>query len=113
MQYKVQEEELIPLPIRTVDTGYGMERWAWLSQGSPSGFHAVYGPLLTQVVEMAKVDLDESTLASLTRSAGIYGASSRDSRDAYVEATAREIGLDKEAFRSIVDRKSTRLNSSH
>jgi len=102
MQYKVQGEELIPLPIRTVDTGYGMERWAWLSQGSPSGFHAVYGPLLTQVVEMAKVDLDESTLASLTRSAGIYGASSRASRDAYVEATAREIGLDKEAFRSIV-----------
>ncbi len=82
MQYKVQGEELIPLPIRTVDTGYGMERWAWLSQGSPSGFHAVYGPLLTQVVEMAKVDLDESSLSSLTRSAGIYGASSRASRDA-------------------------------
>src|SRR5438094_1672570 len=102
MQYKVQGEELIPLPIRTVDTGYGMERWAWLSQGSPSGFHAVYGPLLTQVVEMAKVDLDESTLASITRSAGMYGASSRDSRDAYVEATARESGLDKDAFRSIV-----------
>ncbi len=102
MQYRVQGEELIPLPIRTVDTGYGMERWAWLSQGSPSGFHAVYGPLLKQVVEMAKVDLNESTLSSLTRSAGIYGASSRASRDAYVEATAREIGLDKEAFRSIV-----------
>src|SRR5881628_3519229 len=102
MQYKVQGEELIPLPIRTVDTGYGMERWAWLSQGSPSGFHAVYGPLLTQVVEMAKVDLDESSLSSLTRSAGIYGASGRASRDAYVQATAREIGRDKEAFRSIV-----------
>ncbi len=102
MQYKVQGEELIPLPIRTVDTGYGMERWAWLSQGSPSGFHAVYGPLLAQVMELAKVDLDESTLSSLTRAAGIHGASSRASRDAYVEATARETGRDKEAFRSIV-----------
>src|SRR6266849_7868705 len=102
MQYKVQGEELIALPIRTVDTGYGMERWAWLSQGSPSGFHAVYGPLLAQVMKLAKVDLDENTLSSLTRWAGIYGASSRASRDAYIEATALETGHDKDAFRSIV-----------
>ena len=102
MQYKVQGDELIGLPIRTVDTGYGMERWAWLSQGSPSGFHAVYGPLLTQVLGLAKVDLDESSLSYLTRAAGIYGASSRSSRDAYVEATALETGRDKEAFRSVV-----------
>src|SRR5438552_1836886 len=102
MQYKVQVYELIGLPIRTVDTGYGMERWAWLSQGSPSGFHAVYGALLTQVLGLAKVDLDESTLSSLTSAAGIYGASSRSSRDAYVEATALETGRDEEAFRSVV-----------
>jgi alanyl-tRNA synthetase len=102
MQYKVQGEELTALPIRTVDTGYGMERWAWLSQGSPSGFHAVYGPLLAQVMDLAKVDLDENTLSSLTRWAGIYGASSRASRDAYIEATAHETGRDKDAFRSIV-----------
>jgi alanyl-tRNA synthetase len=102
MQYKVQGEELISLPIRTVDTGYGMERWAWLSQGSPSGFHAVYGPLLAQVMDLARVDLDENTLSSLTRWAGIYGASSRASRDAYIEATAQETGRDKDVFRSIV-----------
>src|SRR2546426_3902230 len=102
MQYRVQGEELIALPIRTVDTGYGMERWAWLSQGSPSGFHAVYGPLLAQVIDLAKVDLDENTLSSLTRAAGIYGAGSRAAREAYIEATALETGRDKDAFRSIV-----------
>src|SRR6058998_2975075 len=102
MQYKVQGEELTPLPIRTVDTGYGMERWAWLSQGSPSGFHAVYGPLLAQVIDLAKVDLDENTLSSLTRAAGIYGAGSRAAREAYIEATALETGRDKDSFRSIV-----------
>ncbi|HEV2119845.1 MAG TPA: alanine--tRNA ligase [Candidatus Bathyarchaeia archaeon] len=102
MEYKVQGQDLIPLPIRTVDTGYGMERWAWLSQGSPSGFHAVYGPLLAQVMELAKVDLNENTLATLTKWAGIYGATSRASRDEYIEATAKEVGRDKEAFRHIV-----------
>src|SRR6266700_2819838 len=102
MQYEVQGEELMALPIRTVDTGYGMERWTWLSQGSPSGFHAVYGPLLAQVMELAKVDLDENTLSSLTRAAGIYGAGSRAAREAYIEATALETGRDEDAFRSIV-----------
>ncbi len=102
MEYKVQGEELMALPIKTVDTGYGMERWAWLSQGSPSGFHAVYGPLLTRVMDLAKVNLDENTLSSLTRWAGIYGATSRASRDAYIEATALETGRDKDAFRTIV-----------
>src|SRR5713101_2380882 len=102
MQYKVQGEELMALPIRTVDTGYGMERWAWLSQGSPSGFHAVYGPLLAQVMELAKVDLDQNTSSALTRAAGIYGAGSRAAREAYIEATALETGRDKDAFRAIV-----------
>src|SRR5439155_13905778 len=45
-------DQLIQLPIRTVDTGYGIERWSWLSQGSPSGFHAVYGPALQHVMDL-------------------------------------------------------------
>lgn len=101
MQYKVQGEELIGLPIRTVDTGYGMERWTWLSQGSPSFFHAIYGPLLSQVLESAKVELDHSTLASLARAGGIYGTATRASRVAYMNAIAEETGRDKEAFRSL------------
>jgi alanyl-tRNA synthetase len=46
MQYKVVNDEFVKLPIRTVDTGYGIDRYAWLSQGVPSGFHAIYGSLL-------------------------------------------------------------------
>src|SRR5438552_3223546 len=96
MQYKVQGEELMALPIRTVDTGYGMERWAWLSQGSPSGFHAVYGPLLAQVMELAKVDLDENTLSSLTRAAGIYGEGSRAARETISKGSEVVLRLSKE-----------------
>src|SRR5207302_10961607 len=53
-------------------------------------------------MELAKVDLDENTLSTLTRWAGIYGASSRASREAYVDATAQETGRDKDVFRAIV-----------
>ena len=52
MKYKVLNGKYYDMPIRVVDTGYGMERLTWLSQGSPSGFHAVYGILLNRIVNM-------------------------------------------------------------
>ncbi|MDH7557750.1 MAG: alanine--tRNA ligase [Candidatus Bathyarchaeota archaeon] len=61
MQYKVVDDEFVKLPIRTVDPGYGMDRYAWLSQGAPSGFHAVYGDLLDRLFRMAglaKIDVE-------------------------------------------------------
>src|SRR5947209_18809273 len=36
MQYRVQGDQLLQLPIRTVDTGYCIVRWYWLAQRSPS-----------------------------------------------------------------------------
>ncbi len=52
MKYKVLNGKYYAMPIRVVDTGYGMERLTWLSKGSPSGFHAVYDYLLDRIVNM-------------------------------------------------------------
>jgi len=51
-------ERMEPMPIKVVDTGYGMERWAWLSQGSPSAFHAIYGPVLDEIMGWAGLSPD-------------------------------------------------------
>jgi alanyl-tRNA synthetase len=63
MQYKVQGEQLTKLPIRTVDTGYGIERWAWLSQGKPSAFEVIYGPVLDKIFNIANVKYDDKLVA--------------------------------------------------
>ena len=71
MKYKVVNGEFIELPIRTIDTGYGMERYTWLSKGSLSCFHAIYGPLLNDVLSMAGVtDVDDSFLAKVSTLSG-------------------------------------------
>jgi alanyl-tRNA synthetase len=49
MKFRVVDSEFVELPIRTVDTGYGIERYAWISQGAVSGFHTIYGPILDSV----------------------------------------------------------------
>lgn len=53
MMFRVIGSRLEPMPIKVVDTGYGIERWTWLSAGTPSAFHAVYGPILERALEWA------------------------------------------------------------
>ena len=67
MQYKVVGNQFVRLPIRTVDTGYGIDRYTWLSQGSVSAFHAIYGDLLDKVFKMAGVNVDHDLLAKVAK----------------------------------------------
>jgi alanyl-tRNA synthetase len=68
MQYKVVGEEFIELPIRTVDTGYGIDRFTWISQGVPSLFQAIYGDLMDKVLSMAGLtDIDNDFLSRVAR----------------------------------------------
>jgi alanyl-tRNA synthetase len=67
MQYRVIGDRWEPMPIKIVDTGYGIERWTWLSKGGPSGFHAVYGPVLEETLRWAGLKLDTKLLGELAR----------------------------------------------
>ncbi len=72
MQYKVVGEDFVELPIRTVDTGYGIDRFAWISQGTPSLFQAIYGSLLDKVLGMAGItNVDNDFLARIGKYSGL------------------------------------------
>jgi len=72
MQYKVVGDKFVKLPIRTVDTGYGIERYAWLSQGTPSAFHTIYGEVLDRIFEMAGItNLDINLLVKVAKASAL------------------------------------------
>ncbi|MEM3783633.1 MAG: alanine--tRNA ligase [Candidatus Bathyarchaeia archaeon] len=72
MQYKVINDKFVKLPIRTVDTGYGIERFAWLSQGAPSAFHTIYGELLDKIFKMAGITkINQDLLAKVAKVSGL------------------------------------------
>ncbi len=56
MQFKTLNGGRAETPIKTVDTGYGIERIAWLTQRTPSAFDAIYGVLLAKVRELIPVN---------------------------------------------------------
>ncbi len=95
MRYKVVGDNLIELPIRTVDTGYGIERFTWLSQGSLSCFHAVYGNLLDRIMNLAGISsVDEKILAEFSKASGLISISKTVSRTENWRRIASNLGFD-------------------
>jgi alanyl-tRNA synthetase len=94
MQYKVVNGEFIKLPIRTVDTGYGLDRFAWLSQGVPSCFHAVYGGLLDKVFAMAGLKVDNELLFSVAKYSGLVSVDKNANRLNARRKVAELVGRD-------------------
>lgn len=94
MKFKVVNGRFVELPIRTVDTGYGMERFAWISQGSISGFHAVYGKLLDSILDMAGIcQIDNRLLAEVAKLSGGFNLEESKKRQDSWSRVARQVGI--------------------
>jgi len=102
MQYKVVNGEFIKLPIRTVDTGYGLDRFAWLSQGAPSCFHAVYGKLLDKVFNMAGLKVDNDLLFSVAKYSGLVSADKTANRLDARREVAKLVGADVDTLDKVL-----------
>lgn len=94
MKFKVVNGEFVELPIRTVDTGYGIERYTWISQGSLSCFHAVYGPILDEVLKMASVSkVDDKLLAKVAELSGAMILKKIADRSGVRKKVAEQVGI--------------------
>ena len=94
MKFKVVNDEFVELPIRTVDTGYGIERYTWLSQGSLSCFHAVYGPILNKVLKFAGVsNVDNNLLARVAELSGAMVLKKMADRSEVRRKVAEQVGI--------------------
>jgi alanyl-tRNA synthetase len=84
-----------------VDTGYGLERWTWMSQGTPTVYEAVYPDMIAFLKENADVDLSAEEEQLVHRAAKLAGHMDID--EAEDMETARDNIADK------LDVSTTRL----
>jgi len=95
MQYKVLDGKLVDMPLKVVDTGYGMERYTWLSQGALSGFHAVYGNVLEEIMRMAGLTkIEEEILAENAKLSGVIKVEEEAYRKALRKTVAERLSID-------------------
>jgi len=103
MQYKVVNDQLVKLPIRTVDPGYGIDRYAWLSQGALSGFHAVYGDLLCRIFKLAGITkTDVGLLKKVAQVSGLVNLDKTLSRKETRKREAALVGLKVEELERLL-----------
>ncbi|MCK4243692.1 alanine--tRNA ligase, partial [Candidatus Bathyarchaeota archaeon] len=92
MQYKVVGDKFIDMPLKIVDTGYGIERYTWLSQGSPSGFHAIYGNTFDKIMSMARLsDVDEKLLVESAKLSALMKVETTSDKMALREKVAKRL----------------------
>jgi alanyl-tRNA synthetase len=48
---KINNVKYSPLPLNVVDTGYGLERMTWLSNGAPTIYDAIYPDFIRKITE--------------------------------------------------------------
>lgn len=81
------------IPLRIVDTGYGLERFAWISQGSPTAYEASFGPVIDKLKELTDVEVDEKILAENAQVAGMMDIESYADLRALREKLAERLDI--------------------
>lgn len=70
MCYAMENGHQKPMDIKVVDTGYGLERLTWISQGTPSAYEAVFGEVLEDLKKQSGTPVEDRVLAEYAKVAG-------------------------------------------
>lgn len=72
IQYETLEDgSKKEIPIKVVDTGYGLERIAWISQGTPTAYDACFAPVVDKLKRLTDVEVNTDILARNAQIAGM------------------------------------------
>jgi len=90
---------------RVVDTGYGVERWTWMSQGTPTVYEAVYPEMSEFLLENAGVTYsgeEETLIARAERLAGHMDIDEAEDLESARGAIAAELGVEVDRLRALL-----------
>jgi len=89
-----------------VDTGYGLERWTWMSQGTPTVYEAIYPEMIDFLTDNAGIEHTDEEAAIVHDAARLAGNLDIDDVED-VEAArgdiAAQLGVDVERLRELVE----------
>ena len=104
---------------KVVDMGTGLQRWAWISQGTPTNYDANFGAVLKRMNELCRVEVDRKLFLAYSRLAGTMNVDEFGSLSSQRAIIARDLGMDgkaleeqlgpKEAMYAIADHSRTLL----
>jgi alanyl-tRNA synthetase len=104
---------------KVVDMGTGLQRWAWLSQGTPTNYDANFSSVLKRMNELCKVEVDRKLFLAYSRLAGSMNVDEFGSLTQQRELIAKKLNVEgsfldaqfgpREAMYSIADHSRSLL----
>ncbi len=95
-----------PMDRRVIDTGYGLERWTWMSHGTPTVYEAVYPETIKFLKDNVGIDHTEEEAALVHRASKLAGKLDIDDVDDFDTArreVADELGVDHERLSRLLE----------
>jgi len=92
-----------PMPMKVVDTGYGLERLVWVSQGTPSAYDAIFPevvPFLRKSAGLGKVD--GHILSEYSKAAGMMSIDTAKDLRALRASVAKRLGISAAELDAII-----------
>src|SRR2546426_124516 len=97
MQYRDTNGHRVPMETTVVDTGYGLERLVWLSQGTTSAYEAVFGDALAYLKRATGAKkVDGRVLTEYSKVAGMFDVETAADVRAIRAKTAARLGISVE-----------------
>ncbi|WP_423750971.1 alanine--tRNA ligase [Salinirarus marinus] len=95
-----------PMDTYVVDTGYGLERWTWVSQGTPTVYDAVYPDMVEFLKENAGISHTETEESLIREAAELSGHLDIDEVEDLAQARAQvadQLGVEKERLADLLE----------
>ncbi|MEF8854604.1 MAG: alanine--tRNA ligase, partial [Haloarculaceae archaeon] len=89
-----------------VDTGYGLERWTWMSQGTPTVYDAVYPEMIAFLRENAGLEYgedDEAVVHHAAKLAGNLDIDAAEDVEAARDNIADQVGVSETRLRELME----------
>ncbi len=104
MMYEVRDGNYVEMPLKIVDTGYGIERITWLTQKTPTAFHAVYGDLVNQYCRLLGIEEPpKELLFNMVKYVGRYSFEDLSEYRELKKTLAKELNMNEEQVSSYLD----------
>ncbi|OVE83517.1 alanine--tRNA ligase [Natronolimnobius baerhuensis] len=104
--YEIKGDRYSYMDTYIVDTGYGLERWTWMSQGTPTVYEAIYPEMIDFLKDNAGIEHTDEQSALVARAARLSGNLDIDDVDDVEEARgeiADKLEVSVEELRDLVE----------
>jgi len=95
-----------PMDTYVVDTGYGLERWTWMSQGTPTVYEAIYPDMIAFLKDNAGVEMTDDEAEIVHRAAKLAGHMDIDEAEdieAARDTIADQVGVSTEELLDLME----------